>query len=169
MKHPRQSPKPKPGSPVTRRLVTSVVREDLLTTGALDSPQSVREFWAAVVAARPEHEPDKETLVVILVSARLHPFAWHLVSLGTLNETVAHPREILRPVIAGAAHGFALVHNHPSGDPAPSQADRELTRRIRDAATLLQLRFIDHVIVAEDCRTVPGREPLFSFREAGML
>lgn len=166
MKHPR--PSTKPAGAVPPIFATPVVLEDLLTTGALDSPQSVREFWAAVVAARPGHEPDKEALVTVLVTARLHPFAWHLVSLGTLNETVAHPREILRPVIAGAAHGFVLAHNHPSGDPSPSQADRELTRRIRDAAELLQLRFIDHVIVAEPGRALPDREPLFSFREAGM-
>lgn len=100
MKSPIPSRRPKPA--VTRRLITCVVREDPLPVAAFDHPQSIRDFWLAVVAAQPDHEPDKESLVVILVTARLRPFAWHRVSLGTVNATSAHPREILRPVITGA-------------------------------------------------------------------
>ena len=159
----------RPKTSVTKRFVTSVVREDPLPAGPLDTPEAVATFWREVVAAQPDHEPDKESLVVVLLTARLHPFAWHRVSLGTVNETVAHPREILRPAIVAAAHGFILVHNHPSGDPAPSRADRELTARVRDASALLQLRLVDHVVVTEPERAIPGREPWFSFRQAGIL
>jgi DNA repair protein RadC len=118
-----------------------------------------------VIAKQPEHEPDKETVVVVVVNARLRPYAWHRVSLGSVHECSAQPREIFRAVIASGAYGFALVH-HPSGDPSPSRADEGITRRINEASTLLQIRLIDHVIVGE---SAPGRSPYFSFREAGLI
>jgi DNA repair protein RadC len=107
-----------------------------------------------------------ETLQVILLNTKLSSVGVVEVSRGTINETLVHPREVLKPVIARAAYGFVLVHNHPSGDPTPSRADEAFTRRLRDAAELLQLRFLDHVIIG--CRGA-GREPWFSFKEAGML
>jgi DNA repair protein RadC len=58
------------------------------------------------------------------------------------------------------------MHNHPSGDPGPSRADEAITRRINEAATLLQVRLIDHVIIGEPS---PGRKPYFSFRECGLI
>ena len=76
------------------------------------------------------------------------------------------PRDILRPIILHSAYGFILAHNHPSGDPSPSKADRELTRRLRDAAANMQVRFVDHVIIG---RPATGRQPWFSFRESGEL
>jgi DNA repair protein RadC len=104
--------------------------------------------------------------VVVMMNARLRPYAWHRVSLGSVNECPAQPREILRPVIASGAYGFALMHNHPSGDPGPSRADEAITRRINEASTLLQIRLIDHVIIGEPS---PGRSPYFSFRECGLI
>ncbi len=127
----------------------------------LDSPELIHGMLAPQVAHLPH-----ESLRVVLVTSRLRHSATFEVSRGTVNETLAHPREILRPVITHAAHGFVLVHNHPSGDPAPSQADRELTARVRDAAQLLQVRFVDHVIIG---RPAAGREPWFSFRAAGAI
>ena len=69
-------------------------------------------------------------------------------------------------MLAAAAYGFALMHNHPTGDPSPSRADEMVTRRLNEAADLLQIRFLDHVIVGEHA---PGRSPYFSFREAGLI
>ena len=159
--------RPKPA--VTKRFVASVVREDPVPAHALDAPAAVGDFWRNVISKQPDYEPDKESLVVILLTSRLQPFAWNRVSLGTVNEAVAHPREILRPAIIGAAHGFILAHNHPSGDPSPSQADRSLTTRVRDAAELMQIRLVDHVVFTEPGRAIPGREAHFSFRESGMI
>jgi len=159
----------RPKSAVTRRFVASVVREDAIPTGPLDAPEQALAFWREVIARQPDHEPDKESLAVILLTARLRPFAWHRVSVGTIQETTAHPREILRPAIIGAAHGFLLVHNHPSGDPTPSRADRDLTQRTAKAAELLQLSLVDHVIVIDAHLLAAGCEPCFSFREAGFL
>ena len=156
-------------SGVTRRFVASVVREDPVPAKVLGAPDEALCFWREVIAGQPDHEPDKETLAVILLTVRLRPFAWHRVSVGSIQETVAHPREILRPVIIGAAYCLLLMHNHPSGDPSPSKADRDLTERIGKAAGILQLRFVDHVIVTDAASLTPGCPPCFSFREAGMI
>jgi DNA repair protein RadC len=148
------------------RITVSVIREDSHPGPALDEPARACRFWHDVIAAQPDHEPDKETLVGVLADVRLRPYAWNRVSLGTLTEACAHPREIFRPVIAGAAHGFVMLHNHPSGDPSPSSADRAITRRIADAARLLQIRLLDHIIIGGP----PGDDAgYFSFLEHGLI
>ena len=168
MNRPRTSLRPK--TAVTKRFVASVVRDDTVPSTPLDDPDKILGFWREVIARQTDYEPDKETLAVILLTARLRPFAWHRVSVGTLNETTAHPREILRPVLIGAAHSFALVHNHPSGNPSPSMADSALTKRIDDAATLMQVRLVDHVIVTDPTQQAgDGSEPWFSFKESGLI
>ncbi len=107
-----------------------------------------------------------ETLRIVLVDTKLRLMRVESVSSGTLNETTAHPREIFRPAILHAAYGIVVVHNHPSGDPAPSEADRRLTIRLAEAGRLMQIALLDHVIIGS---TDGGRLPWFSFREAGML
>lgn len=104
--------------------------------------------------------------MAILLDTKLRPFGYHVVSVGTINETIAHVRETVRAAIIGAAYGVVLMHNHPSGDPQPSGADRRMTATMREASNLLQINLIDHVIygTAED-----GRLPYFSFRDAGLL
>ena len=133
---------------------------------AADTPEKLRDFWRTIIAEQPDYEPDKESVVVVLLNTRLRPYAWNRVSLGTVNESTAHPREILRPVICGGAYGFVLMHNHPSGDPSPSRSDESTTRRVVEAANIMQVRFVDHVIVGEP---LPGRADYYSFREAGLI
>jgi DNA repair protein RadC len=84
-----------------------------------------------------------------------------LVTRGILNSSLVHPREVFRPAIAEAAAGIIVVHNHPSGDPAPSAEDRAVTRQLVAAGQLLDLPVYDHVIVAGD--------RWFSFAQAGLL
>ena len=127
----------------------------------LDSAAAIYETFGAELQAR-----DREVLRVLLLDTKLRLLAAEDVALGSLNECIAHPREIFRPAIIHSAYAAILVHNHPSGDPAPSQADHRLTRQLGDAAKLLQINFLDHIIIG-----LPdgGRAPYFSFREAGML
>ena len=128
------------------------------------SPETSAAYWFRNVALMPLFDPDKEHLVALMLNTKMRCFAWNLISVGTLNESAAHPREIIRPAIAASAWGFVLVHNHPSGDTSPSHADHSVTRRIREASELLQIRLVDHIIV--------GRAPTdkaFSFLAAGML
>ena len=87
---------------------------------------------------------------------------------GTANAALAHPREVFRAAIRESASAVVCVHNHPSGDPAPSAADVQITRQLRDAAKAVDIALLDHVIVG---RT--GADPLgrgyYSFREAGLF
>lgn len=69
---------------------------------------------------------------------------------GGLSAATAQPRDILRPAIAAAAHAIILAHNHPSGDPAPSSDDIQFTRRVKQAAELAGIRFLDHIIIGEE-------------------
>ena len=109
---------------------------------------------------------ERESLRTVLLDTKHHLIRVEEISLGSLNETTAHPREILRPALIHAAYAFVLVHNHPSGDPTPSEADRRLTRKLIEAAKLIQINMVDHVIIGAP---LPGRLPYFSFLEAGMM
>lgn len=87
---------------------------------------------------------------------------------GTATAALAHPREVFRAAIRESATAVVCVHNHPSGDPAPSAADLQVTRQLREAARAVDIELLDHVIVGRS-----GADPLgrgwFSFRDAGML
>lgn len=107
-----------------------------------------------------------ETLRLVLLDTRLQATRFLTLSEGNLNSTIAHPRDILHPVVLHESHGFLLVHNHPSGDPTPSQADRELTRRVAAGASLLQVEFLDHIVIGRASRRHEG---YFSFRDSGLL
>ncbi len=141
-------------------LATRLARETLART-PLDKPQLVYDLLGAEM-----RQLGKESLRVVLLDTKLHLLRVEEISLGSLNECLAHPREILRPAILHSAYAFILAHNHPSGDPSPSEADRRLTLRIAEAARLLQLTFFDHIIVGAPSLDRPA---YFSFREAGIL
>ena len=127
----------------------------------VDSPEAVYELLGPEMRLL-----RKESLRVLLLNTRYHLIRIEEVSLGSLNECIAHPREIMHSCIAHSAYAFILAHNHPSGDSSASKADRELTRRVAEAANLLQIKFLDHVILGS-----PGadEESYFSFREMGLL
>lgn len=127
----------------------------------LGTPEKIYAFMGPLLQNLP-----RESLRVVLLDTRHRLIHQEEVSLGTINESLAHPREILRPTISHGAYAFVLVHNHPSGDPTPSEADRSLTRRIREAADLMQIHLLDHVIIGLER---PGAPPYFSFKEHGLL
>ncbi len=83
------------------------------------------------------------------------------VSVGSLNASIVHPREVLKTALLSSAAAIALVHNHPSGDVAPSQEDIQLTRRIKDACELIGIRCLDHVII--------GSDEYYSFADRGLF
>jgi DNA repair protein RadC len=128
----------------------------------LGTPELIYEFAGAGMRHLPH-----ETVRVLLVNTRLGFVRQEQISHGTVNEAMAHPRDVLRPALVHAAWGFILVHNHPSGDPTPSDADFRMTRRIREAADVVGIKFLDHVIIG--CHSDSRAHPYFSFREAGVL
>ncbi|MEO5913035.1 MAG: JAB domain-containing protein [Luteolibacter sp.] len=129
-------------------------------------PKCIFEYYQQAIASEPDYEPEKEHLVIICVTARMRICGWNMVSVGTLTEALVHPREVFRPVIVRGAYGFVVCHNHPTGDPSPSQADMKQTRRLSEGAEILRLKLIDHVIIGT---RAPGREPYYSFREGGLI
>ena len=90
------------------------------------------------------------------------------VTSGTATGSLVHPREVFRSAIREAATAVICVHNHPSGDPAPSSADLQVTRRLREAAVAVDIELIDHLILGTKTADPAGRG-YYSFREAGLL
>jgi DNA repair protein RadC len=127
----------------------------------IDTPESVYELLGPEMRAL-----HKESLRSVLLDTRYNLIRVEDISLGSVNESIAHPRDVFRPALIYSAYAVVVVHNHPSGDPSPSQADHGLTRRLREAAELLQIKLLDHIIIGAPAE---GRLPYFSFKEMGML
>jgi len=126
----------------------------------IDSPLSIADLCSEMRVL------DRESLRVVLLNTKQHLIKVCTVSQGSVNESLGHPREIFKPVITHSAYSFIMVHNHPSGEPSPSEADMRLTRRILEASRILQLQLVDHVIIGAPA---PGRSSYFSFKEAGVI
>ena len=120
------------------------------------SPSSV----AAYYMERLRHEK-RETVFLVLLDSKGRLLREVTVSTGTVNASLVSPREVFLEALKAEAVGMVLLHNHPSGDPSPSEEDKSITRRIRQGAELLDLTLLDHLIIG-DCR-------YFSFLEAGLL
>lgn len=103
----------------------------------------------------------KEHLLAFFLNARHQLIGKEVISIGTLTASLAHPREIFAPAIGKAAAGVILAHNHPSGDPSPSEEDIRLTRRVAQAGQIMGIELLDHLIVAET--------GCYSFKTSGKL
>ena len=101
----------------------------------------------ALPACRKLKRAKREHFVVVLLNARHEVEAVETVSIGSLNASIVHPREVFTAAIRASAASIVLVHNHPSGDPAPSRADIALTRDIADAGKKLGIAVHDHIII----------------------
>ncbi len=125
---------------------------------AFPTIQSVNDVVAQALEIR---DKKKEYLLAFFLNARHQLIAKETISIGTLTASLAHPREIFAPAIGKAAAGVILVHNHPSGDPSPSDEDIRLTKRIAQAGHIMGIDLLDHLIVAESGS--------YSFKTAGGL
>lgn len=103
----------------------------------------------------------KENFVVFYLNGRNQVIERECVSVGTLNASLVHPREVFEPAVRHVAAGLILVHNHPSGDCTPSEDDVEVTKRLDDAGRLMGIEILDHIIV--------GGDSYLSFKEKGLL
>jgi DNA repair protein RadC len=92
---------------------------------------------------------DREHFYAVLLNTKNEVLALELVSVGSLNASIVHPREILKPAILASAASIVLVHNHPSGDPTPSAEDVEFTRRFAKCGELIGIQLLDHVIIGD--------------------
>ena len=92
----------------------------------------------------------QEKMALLLLDGRMRMIRTEVASLGSLTETMAHPREIFRPAIRHGAACLVIGHSHPSGDPTPSEADKKLTALLTEAGQLLGIPLIDHLVVANE-------------------
>ncbi|TDA67703.1 MAG: DNA repair protein RadC [Clostridia bacterium] len=104
---------------------------------------------------------DREHFLVLCLDTKNRVSAIHTVSVGTLNSSPVHPREVFKAAILANAASVILAHNHPSGDPEPSRDDREVTARLVECGKILGIGLLDHVVLGE------GR--FYSLKEAGLL
>lgn len=92
---------------------------------------------------------DREQFLVCCLDAKHEIRAVNVVSVGSLTEAIVHPREVFKPAILANAHAVILAHNHPSGDPTPSDNDREITERLKLAGDLLGIKVIDSLVFGD--------------------
>ena len=103
----------------------------------------------------------KEVVKIVLLDPKLQYIKDLTISEGSLNASIVHPREVMIPAIRESAASFALIHNHPSGDPTPSQQDFEITHRLNKTGKIVGSHMVDHIII--------GGNGFFSFADEGLL
>jgi len=138
------------------RLRISLVREPESTYEPL-----IRHSGDVCEYARDMASLDREEFRIYLLDAKHHITALHTVSIGHLTSSLVHPREVFKAAILANAAALIAVHNHPSGDPTPSQEDHALTQRLINAGSLMGIELLDHVIIGH-----PGS---YSFADHGVL
>ena len=111
-------------------------------------PPQVREPHDVYKLMKPRFkDADREHFYALLLNTKNVVLAIELVSIGSLNASIVHPREILKPAIVASAASILLVHNHPTGDAEPSKEDIEFTRRMVKCGELIGIELLDHVII----------------------
>ncbi len=107
-------------------------------------PETVFDLTRDIRGANREH------FVGFYLNSRNQVLRREIISIGSLNASIVHPREVYQPAIAVSAASLILAHNHPSGDPTPSEEDLAITRRLVEAGRILGIDILDHVVVAKD-------------------
>ena len=133
----------------TNIMVVKEATEDKVAS-AEDIYSSLKEFSKAA----------QEMFFVITLNQKHAIIDKHLVSMGTVSETIVHPRECFRPAIMDGAAAVIFAHNHPSGETFPSMEDKQITERLKEAGKILGIRVLDHVIIGDN---------YFSFVDRGFM
>jgi len=105
---------------------------------------------------------DREQVVVCCLDTKNHPISLNVISIGCLNSSLIHPREIFKTAILSNSAGIILFHNHPSCDPEPSQEDINISTRIKKAGKIMGIELLDHIIIGSD-------DSYCSLKEKGLL
>jgi DNA repair protein RadC len=137
-------------------LARRTLQEQLSTGAALTSPAAVRDYLRLAIGSR-----EYEVFVCLWLDAQHRVISFQEPFRGTLTQTSVYPREIVKAALAANAAAVIFAHNHPSGAAQPSQADELLTRNLKEALALIDVKVLDHFIVA-------GAQSL-SFAERGLL
>lgn len=98
----------------------------------------------------------QEAFYAVYLDRKNHPLGRHMISLGTATSPLAAPREVFRGAILAGATALIVAHNHPAGDPAPSAADIQVTRTLREASKIIDIELLDHVMLSAGLCQVDG-------------
>jgi DNA repair protein RadC len=126
-----------------------------------ETPQQAVDYWRLHIATTPHFSPESECFAVLLLNTRRRIKGHQLITIGTMDTILVHPREVFRAAIIAAAAAIVMMHNHPSGEPTPSEADIKVTRDLIRAGQLLKIEVLDHVII--------GNPNHCSLRESGFF
>jgi DNA repair protein RadC len=107
-------------------------------------------------------DSDREQFLVVTLDTKNQPINVNVCSVGTLNSSLVHPREIFKVAILSNANSIIIGHNHPSGNPEPSKEDLSITKRIKEAGEIIGIKLTDHLILGEE-------EKFVSLKERGIL
>ena len=124
-----------------------------------DTPQGAADYWRMHVEDNPYFDGERECFVVLFLNTRRKVKGHQLLTMGTADTLLVHPREVFRLAIITSSAALVLMHNHPSGESTPSEADIKVTRDLIRAGQLLKIEVLDHVII--------GRPSHTSLRELG--
>ena len=152
---------------LTMRVYEAKMVYSLISLGEevrLDKPDKVADYLRSAF----EENPMQEAFYCVYLDRKNHPLGRHLITLGTATSTLVSPKEVFRGAILSGATAIVVAHNHPSGDPSPSSADIQVTRALREAAKILEIELLDHVVVG-DVKSDPRGTGFYSFREAGLI
>jgi len=120
-------------------------------------PRTVADLVAKYIGT-----PDREMFIVLAVNVRNKITGIHTVSVGSLDTSIVHPREVFKFAILANASSIIVAHNHPSGDTTPSTDDVELTKRLKQASEILAIDLLDHIVLGHDGQYL-------SFRDRGLF
>ena len=120
------------------------------STTRISSSQGAKDFVRNNLGEYFADKLDAEEFLVVILDTKKQVRKVVRITRGTLDSSLVHPREVFRPAIAEAASAIILVHNHPSGDPTPSEADVIITKRLSEAGKILGVDVLDHIISGEN-------------------
>lgn len=122
------------------------------------TPDAAAAYWRNNVATAPGFNPEVENFVVLILNTRKRIKGHVHVSMGTMDTLLVHPREVFRAAIVAGAACIVMMHNHPSGDATPSEADVKITRDLNRAGQLLKIEAVDHVVIGAGSNRCSLRE-----------
>ncbi len=136
-----------------------MIKEDAVEySDTIKSPCDVAALAREVLGM---HEMAEENFIILCLNTKNKIAGVHTVSIGSLNASIVHPREVFKAALLNNASGIICLHNHPSGDPEPSRDDIDTTHRLVNAGNILGIKVLDHIIIGD------GR--YISLKEQGMM
>ena len=125
-------------------LCKRMVKSGYTVSEKMDSPRKIAELFMEELRHSRE-----EYFVVVFLDAKCRMIGNRKISIGSLTASIVHPREVYKWAIQKSAHSIVVLHNHPSGDPSPSQEDLQITRRLKEVGTLIGIPLLDHIIIGD--------------------